>query len=318
MVERLFSPHRMKTFTDLSSALELVAAATEVDHPLPGFAQDSLLFKDLPAHLYHADREALSCSLLKPLLISPAHFQTALTATHSGSDAKDFGTLLHLLLLQPHLVGQEVAVYPEIVHPTNKAYREFVETNALKLVVDEPTFSTARQLADKVRETHYKGRPLGRFIEESMTEVSIYFTEPTTGLRLRVRHDIYHPDLAFDLKSTRHPSVNLFSRDAVKFDYDLQAFMYSLGRSLYEGTSDTKPFVFIAAESNEPFSVHTLSTSNSFLTNGAKKFQECLTVYKACAATGHWPDLSSNGEIEIEHWQQFTPTRAWVAGHSAI
>ncbi|MDR7097487.1 hypothetical protein J2X09_005263 [Hydrogenophaga laconesensis] len=173
-------------------------------------------------------------------------------------------------------------------------------------------------MADKVRETHYKGRPLGRFIEESMTEVSIYFTEPTTGLRLRVRHDIYHPDLAFDLKSTRHPSVNLFSRDAVKFDYDLQAFMYSLGRSLYEGTSDTKPFVFIAAESNEPFSVHTLSTSNSFLTNGAKKFQECLTVYKACAATGHWPDLSSNGEIEIEHWQQFTPTRAWVAGHSAI
>ena len=231
----------------------------------------------------------------------------------SESDAKDFGSLLHLLLLQPHLTGQEVAVYPGIVHATNKDYKQFLEHNALKLVVDEPTFTKARSLADKVRGTKYKGRYLGLFIEEAMTEVSLYFTEPTTGLRLRVRHDIYHPDLAFDLKSTRHASVQLFTRDAVKMDYDLQAFMYSLGRSLFEGTSSSKPFVFIAAESNEPFSVHTLEAGGSFLNNGAKKFQECLSVYKACSDTNYWPDLSSNGVIEIDHWHQYTPTRSWAS-----
>lgn len=309
--------NHMDAFTDFSTALDLVADATDEVRPVPGFAQDSLLYPDLPAHLYHADRDALSCSLLKPLLVSPAHFQAALTATQSSSDAKDFGTLLHLLLLQPHLTGQEVAVYPEIVSPLSRDYKAFLECNSHKLVVDEPTFTKARLLADKVRETRYKGRPLGLFLEEAQTEVSIYFTEPTTGLRLRVRHDIFHPDLAFDLKSTRHPSVGLFTRDAVKLDYDLQAFMYSLARSLYEGTSDTKPFVFIAAESSEPFSVHTLAAGGTFLTNGAKKFQECLSVYKACSVTGHWPDLSSDGEIEIDHWQQYTPTRAWAAGQSA-
>ncbi|MDR7097537.1 PD-(D/E)XK nuclease-like domain-containing protein [Hydrogenophaga laconesensis] len=115
------------------------------------------------------------------------------------------------------------------------------------------------------------------------------------------------------MKSTRHASVQLFTRDAVKMDYDLQAFMYSLGRSLFEGTSSSKPFVFIAAESNEPFSVHTLEAGGSFLNNGAKKFQECLSVYKACSDTNYWPDLSSNGVIEIDHWHQYTPTRSWAS-----
>jgi hypothetical protein len=306
----------MDNFTNFSDVLDLVADATNEDQPMTGYAEGSLLYKSLPAHIYHADRDALSCSLLKPLLVSPAHFKTALTARREDTDAKDFGSLLHLLLLQPHLAGQEVAVYPGIVHSSNKDYKQFLENNAMKLVVDEPTFSKARQLAGKVQETLYKGRALGKFIEEAMTEVSIYFTEPTTGLQLRIRPDIYHPDLDFDLKSTRHPSVPLFTRDAVKLDYDLQAFMYSLGRSLFEGSSSPKPFVFIAAETSEPFSVHTLAAGDSFLSNGAKKFQDCLAVYKACSETNYWPDLSSDGVIEIEHWHQHTPSRAWTTGQS--
>ena len=42
----------------------------------------------------------------------------------------------------------------------------------------------------------------------------------------------------------------------------------------------------------------------------------CLAVYKACSETNHWPDLSSDGVIEIEHWHQHTPSRAWTTGQS--
>ena len=47
--------------------------------------------------------------------------------------------------------------------------------------------SEARALAAKVQETTFKGRKIGLFLEEALTEVSIYFTEPTTGLKLRIR-----------------------------------------------------------------------------------------------------------------------------------
>jgi len=46
--------------------------------------------------------------------MSPAHFQACLVALPKDSPAKDFGSLVHLLLLQPHLVGQELAVYPGV------------------------------------------------------------------------------------------------------------------------------------------------------------------------------------------------------------
>ena len=306
----------MDPFIPLDQSLALLSASQSTsadEQSIPGYAQDSFMLKALPAHLYHADRDALSCSLLKPLLVSPAHFQARLAAYEKPSSAKDFGSMLHLLLLQPELAGQELAVFPGVAESRSKSYAEFAALNVDKMVTDEPTFANARRVVQKISETNYKGRPLGRFIEESIPEATIYFTEPTTGLRMRVRLDLFHPDISFDLKSTRHAAARAFARDAVDFDYDLQAFMYSLGRCLYEGTEAPKPFVFIAAENTEPYSVSTFSASAAFMGNGSTKFQACAAAFKACTATNYWPDLSCDGELEIEPWQQYNNRGGWQA-----
>lgn len=73
-----------------------------------------MLFTDLPAAVYHADRDALSCSLLKPLLRSPAHFHLALANGGAATAAKDFGSLVHLLLLEPEKTVSALAVYPGV------------------------------------------------------------------------------------------------------------------------------------------------------------------------------------------------------------
>ena len=281
--------------------------------PVAGHGPDTWLFQDLPAHIYHADRQALSCSLMKPLLVSPAHFQVALTAVARSSPAKTFGSLLHLLLLQPQLAGQELAVFPGVAEPRSGQLAQFIADHPDKLVTDEPTFARARRLVQKTADTLYRGRPLARFIEESMTEATVYFIEPVTGLRMRVRLDAYHPDISFDLKSTRHPSARAFTRDAVDYDYDLQAYMYSLGRCLFEGSATAKPFVFIAAESEAPHSVSTLSAGSAFMESGEQKFQACVSTFKACTATNFWPDLSCDGEIVLEPWQQFSLRNSWQA-----
>lgn len=298
----------MDFFTSLEPAFGQAA-----EQPTAGYAVDSLLYRAMPAQAYHADRDALSCSLIKPLLVSPAHFQAGLVAHEKPSAPKQFGMLVHLLLLQPELVGQELAVYPGVVKPRSGAMDEFASLHPDKLVVDEPTFANARRLADKVAATTYQGRPLARFIEESIPEATIYFTEPTTGLRMRVRLDAYHPEISFDLKSTRHAAARAFARDAVDLHYDLQAFMYSLGRCLYEGTENAKPFVFIAAENAAPYSVSTFRANPAFMGNGSNKFQACAAAFKACTATNYWPDLSCDDELDIEPWQQFNGKGGWQA-----
>ena len=198
----------MDQWISLEEALKdvraLAQAAFTAYDSRQGKEAESVMFPKMPANVYHADRDALSCSMLKPLLISPAHFQASLVATGSSSAAKDFGSLVHLLLLEPELINKEVAVYPGIGSARDREYKKFLANNSHRLAVDEPTLASARRLVQKVANTLFRGRPLFRFIEESMTECSVYFTEPVTGLRLRVRFDAYHPDFSFDLKTTRH------------------------------------------------------------------------------------------------------------------
>lgn len=310
--------HGMSEFPDslcMNTISEVMQQANFLDgsgaDSTAGQAGDSVLIRDMPAHEYHADRDALSCSLLKPLLISPAHFQAALLAHNTSSDAMDFGTLVHLLVLQPREVANEVAVFPGVANRRKEEYKQFEAKFTDRLIVDEPTFASARRVAGKVMDTRHKGRRLQLFMEESIMEATIYFTEPTTGLRMRIRMDAFHPDITFDLKSTRFGAPRAFARDALDKDYDLQAIIYSLGQCLYEGSKSPKPFVFIAAETCAPHSVSTLAASSAFLDNGAKKFQACVGAFQACTETGYWPDLGSDGELEIEPWQQFTAQDGW-------
>jgi len=297
---------------DAMNDLEMLASTAAACYSsTPGQEGDSLLFPDLPASVYHADRDALSCSMLKPLLVSPAHFLTSLVHHRPSSPAQDFGSLVHILLLEPQRADSLIAVYSGVGSARDRDYKVFLAANSHKIAVDEPTFSAARRLAQKVNETCFRGRPLGRFLEESLRECSVYFTEPATGLRLRVRFDAYHPEISFDLKTTRHATQAAFARDAVDLSYDLQAYMYSAARGAYEGTSRFAPFVFITAETNAPHSVCTHLAGDTFLENGAAKFRECLVSYKACTMVDHWPDLSAHAVLEIAPWQQYTPGQAW-------
>lgn len=305
----------ISTLAAFDPALAFGAGAPFAPEGEPGRLGKSTLFRDLPAEIYHSDRDYLSCSMLKPLLDSPANFLAALTVTQKPSDARDFGTLVHGLVLEPQKVNADFAVYPGIYDGRSKDYKEFVAANPGRLVVDEPTFSRGRSLADRVLSRVVRGRPFGDFVREGIPEASIYFEEPTTGAKLRIRVDLLHPEVNFDLKTTRRPDVKTFLRDAIDMHYDLQGFMYTLGCALHEGTDQGRDFVFVAVETEAPHSISTvtLDAGCSMLSNGAKKFQEVLTLYHACKKVGLWPDLSGDVRGEIDHWQAYEPRTDWRA-----
>lgn len=307
----------MTTTIDPSLLAAVAFGAGEAMTPQgePGRLGQSVLYRDMPADVYHGDREYLSCSMLKPLLESPAAFRSALTASQSPSDARDFGTLVHGLVLEPGRVNADFAVYPGVYDGRSKDYKDFVAANVGRLVVDEPTFARGRSLADRILSRAVRGRPFGDFVREGIPEASIYFTEPTTGIKLRIRVDLYHPEANFDLKTTRRPDVRSFMRDAVDMHYDLQGFMYTLGCVLHEGIDQGRDFVFVAVETDAPHSISTVTLDSgcSMMSNGAKKFQEVLTLYHACKQVGYWPDLSGDVRGDIDHWQAYEPRTDWRA-----
>lgn len=270
----------------------------------------------LPNWLYHAERDRQSCSMLKHLLVSPAHYQNQFFTNPPRSAALDFGSLIHTLVLQPHLFHLDYAIWPDGIRPTSRDGKHFAALHKGKSLLTEIEFHQARQLADRILHRTFRGRAFGRYLEEGRPEATLFYTDPDAGVPCRVRHDLWHPDFIFDLKTTRHAQSRRFAHAAVELHYDLQAYMYSYADSLYAGRDALLPFVFICAENTPPYSVSALTAGPSFVENGREKYVKVLTTYAGCAQVDYWPDAGVEEEIEIEPWQMAGDSRhLWSAKH---
>lgn len=274
----------------------------------PGKLSNSRKILGLAASEYHCDLEVQSCSLLKAMLDSPAHYDYQFTNPPKKSKAMDFGSLVHTLVLEPHKLPLEYAIYPGKRDGRDSAFKAFYSANATKIVVDEIELQEARILADRITDRPIRlrdgdpGRPFGRYLEESEREASIYFDDPETGIPCRVRFDALHPEAAFDLKKSAEVTRGAWLRAAVRLHYDLQAYMYSLAEMLFSDRRKPLPFVFVAGELARPYSVSVFTAGESFLREGAIKYARAMSAISACRQVGHWPDQSEDAVLELEPW----------------
>lgn len=269
----------------------------------PGALADSRKVLNLPDHEYHADVHIQSCSMLKNMLVSPAHYRCAVSRPHAPTDSMEFGTLVHLLTLQPHLMLAQLAVFPGIKNARTAEFKEFTELHTGMLIVDEPTMHLAEAARDRLLDQAVMGRRFGDFVAEGESEVSIYYTDPSTGVQCRTRQDLLHPEAVFDLKTTMHPGMKQWTRQALALSYDMQAYMYSLSDSLYSGRDHALPFVFMSVENELPLSVSARRAGDAFMQEGSRKYQQAISAFAACAKVDYWPTPGGEEVIELEYWQ---------------
>ena len=272
-----------------------------------GAQADSLRILNFPAWLYHAELERQSCSMLKPLLLSPAHYRAQFFQRRTSSPAMSFGTLVHTLVLEPHLLHQQYLVIPEGLRPSSKDGRQLAASHPGRELISEFDMYQARSLAQQILDKPYKGRPFGRYVEEGVPEVTFFYSDPVTGVPCRARLDLWHPDFLFDLKTTRHSGGGRFTQAAVDLHYDFQAYMYCLADATHEGRGAARPFVFIGANNSPPFGVAAMAAGTSFIENGRAKYQRALSLYRACADLNYWPHENEDTELEISPWQAYRP-----------
>lgn len=256
----------------------------------------------MPAEEYHGCIDVQSCSLLKAMLTSPAHYKARLFEPPVGTKAKDFGTLIHTLVLEPQSFASRYAVYPGVRDGRDAAYKAFAAAHNGLTVIDDLSLQGARQMAEAILERHFRGRPFADYLAEGQKEVTVFYTDPTTGVECRVRIDLLHPEFLFDLKTALSVARGDWLRQAMGLHYDLQCYMYSLAECLFEGRESAPPFVFVAAESTPPHSVSVFTAGESFVTSGGQKYRQALTAYAACSQVDLWPDLGQEDTLELEPW----------------
>ena len=257
----------------------------------------------MEAREYHA-HEGLSCSQLKHMSRSPAHFRDSLIHPVQPTPAMIFGTTVHHLVLTPS-EPLPVVIMPQGLDgrtKEGKAWRAPVGTTP---VISHDDFERARNCADSlishrhVRDALSSGHP----------EVSMFQEWSYGGTVLRKgRADwICNDGIIADIKTTQDARRDSFQRDFYSMKYYMQAAYYV---DLYNDARDMSAppcemFAFFAVESEPPHGVIVYRVDPSAIVRGRQEWQRLACLYMDCVKDDKWPCYSEDiSVLDLPRWAQ--------------
>ena len=233
---------------------------------------------------YHGDKTYLSSSTVREMLRSAAHCKAYMSgANRKETDAMRIGTALHMAVLEPHLMKSSYAVWDG--RRQGDVYQRFILNNRGKTILRANDMNKVVGMAAAIK--NYSDYPIQKAIDIGHSELSIYWTDPETGLKLKIRPDTFSQYAGIDLKKTQDARPKAFIRSCEEYGYDVQAAMYMTGLEMFLGQKI--PFYFIAVEENSPHGVWVHEVSKQMYESGMSKFRKALNEYKQCMETGVWP-----------------------------
>jgi len=180
-----------------------------------------------------------------------------------------------------------------------KAYlRALISFSGLEAVTEENFFKI------QILKRHYEeygGGILQRLLKHSKREISLYWTEPTTGLKLKVRPDALQfkenigVDAVISVKSSAIEDLRAFYYQAAKLHYDLSEGMYQEVATAVTGR-DFNTTIMIMLQTVAPFAVAILVWSPEDIETGKHKFRTGLHVAKESLEKNIFPGYDAFAE----------------------
>ncbi|MCV7255269.1 PD-(D/E)XK nuclease-like domain-containing protein [Mycobacterium hackensackense] len=255
------------------------------------------IYPDLPEEIYHSDPDSLSSSGARQLLkTSPRKFRLAQRVEKREWDV---GHVVHKLILGK---GSDVAVLDPAVHgltrdgepaknPRSTAMWQAAEADARTrgaVPISISDYATAEGMAAAVWDNDYAAD----LLSVGEAEVSGYWTDPTTGARLRLRMDWMHPGrsrlIIVDYKTTKNAEPRAFWKSVSEYGYHQQDAWYRAG-AVACGLCDDPLFVFIAQEKEFPYEVTVHESRPSDVNRGHALNRKAINLWAQCHQSNEWP-----------------------------
>lgn len=281
----------------------------------------------------YLSHEGESSSLLKEALKSPRHYLIAKNeqVKPRNTDHFELGTFCHLAMLEPSKFDR-VVVEPKNNRATISGNIQLIRFCWDLLGIPQDTdLSTLNlpALKDKVAELEeqascagytfigeehfniirvikasyntYGGGILPKMLAYAKTETSMYGTDPTTKLKVKIRPDgllleeNWGLNAIVSVKTTCATSVEAFMRDCAKFRYELAEGMYLRVASEVTGRKFTAT-VMIMAQTVLPFQVAVFYWDAEDLQIGKYKYEQAMDIVKQCRDANSWPGFDAKAE----------------------
>lgn len=247
------------------------------------------VYTDIPDTVYHADHDSLSSSGARTILWeAPAKF---IEKKPDPKPEYDFGHAAHKLVLG---VGEEIV---EIDAPNwqtkaaGEARRQAWDEGKIPML--SKYMLAAHEMAKRVVE-----HPIaGALLSTGDPEITGYWHDPATGVRLRWRADWLHPGrnrlIIVDYKTTKNAAPAGFHRSISDYRYHQQDAFYRDGVMACELDPDPL-FLFIAQEKVPPYLVSVHECRDWQVERGRALNRKAIEIYAHCVETNTWPGYAEH------------------------
>lgn len=268
------------------------------------------IYKDLSIEDYHGDVDSISRSSIMELKKSPFHYWNSYLNPNKPkkepTDAMNIGNALHTLVLEPELFDKRFMLAPEKVllkdvgREKYEAYKAQLERIENKL--DDKILLTAKQyeMINKMHDSIRNHRQASHLLNGAECEQSLFWVDEHTGIRCKIRPDIWQSSIIADIKTIDDASERSFQYAMVDHGYHIQAAMIKEGIREVIGY-DIDAVVFIVVEKKFPYTVATYVLDQISLDYGLVDFKNQLLKLKSCRDTNNWEGYE-NKVISLPNW----------------
>lgn len=284
----------------------------------PPVAAAPVVVDGLSAEAYHADRNSISSTGLRKLLAPgcPAQFKYDLDHPQPHKKEFDLGHAAHLMVLGE---GPELAVIdaPDWKKPATRELRDEAYTEG-KVPLLTKDHDMVQAMAAAIRE-HPLADPL-LTPGTGVAERSIFWTDPATGVRCRVRPDWLKQlpglTLCVDYKTIKSADPETVSKAIRDHGYHQQDALYTDGIWAALQPEDVR-FIFVFQSKVPPYLITVRELADQDRDIGRAKNERALRIYADCTATGIWPDwtgpVTDIPTISMPTWAVLNETSEYMS-----
>jgi len=282
---------------------------------------DNITIKD-----YHADREYYSSTGIKEAKKSLAHFKYFLDTTKTETKTHfDFGNSFELALLDPKGFEREVAIRNEeywialaneenggepYSNPRNstryKAEASKFESSLNGRYEIKTTGKESFETIEKMLASCRKDSTIQKLIEGTEYQLSLFWTDEESGLKLKTRPDICKrkKNVVVNLKTALDGSPKAFMRDMLKYNYPIQACLEMKG-CVSSGLMETVDnYFWLVVEKEPPYNATIYSFEASDIMTTMKELEYYLVKIAEAREKNFWPgyteqSMNAHGIIPI-------------------
>lgn len=233
---------------------------------------------------YHGNKTHISSSGLKLILKDPDEYYRKYIIGEKDESKSffDFGTYIHALILEPHIVKDEFAIFGGAIR-RGKLYEEFLEKHVGKIILTKSEFDLGKKLMEG-----YNLNPHATELVKNGVAEDTYGAE-INGVLVKVRTDYITDNAIIDVKTTSSSLSLREVRETIeKYDYDLSAALYldvvNLSRP---DNKKIENFSFIFT-SKKDCDTLVVDASDELIEHGRNKYLSAINKFKQLTEDGYF------------------------------